>query len=289
MRRLVFIFLFFPIVTATVFSQTLHVGVFGGAAAYNGDLTDKIFPKQVTNGTIGVLAVYELNDRIHLRGGFNYAVLGGADRFSSDSARRIRNLSFETRLFEFHALAEYHFFNIDEQRFSPYAFAGMAVYRFNPYAYDVNRQQVYLQPLSTEGQGLSGYPIRRPYKLTQPALPFGGGIRFAITENLRAGAEVGLRKLFTDYFDDVSSEYADQNDLLNAKGQQSVDFAFRSDEINPSLTYPPKGTGRGNPANKDWYYFAGIYLTYRIGDGLNGGGFSGGNRKSKTGCPPVPF
>jgi opacity protein-like surface antigen len=288
MRRLAYhiVFLF---ASSPAICQSWHIGVFGGAAAYNGDLSEKIFPKKVTNGTFGISVSYELSERITLRGGFNYAVVGGADRFSSDSARHIRNLSFETRLFEFHAVAEYCIFNLDEQRFSPYAFAGLAVFRFNPYAYDLNKQQVFLQPLSTEGQGISGYPNRKPYSLTQPAIPFGGGVKFAISENLRAGVEIGLRKLFTDYFDDVSTTYADQNDLLNAKGQQAVDFAFRSNQLNPFLTYPAKGTDRGNPKGKDWYYFAGIHLTYRLGEGHSSGGFSGGNRKNRTGCPPVPF
>jgi hypothetical protein len=59
--------------------------------------------------------------------------------------------------------------------------------------------------LSTEGQGI--YPDKKPYSLWQPTIPFGGGVKFAITENLRIGFEIGLRKLFTDYLDDVSTSY----------------------------------------------------------------------------------
>ena len=228
---------------------------------------------------------YELKDQIMLRGGFTYAIVGGADRFSEDAELIKRNLAFETRVFEFSAMGEYYFFNLYDRRYSPYIFAGLAVYRYDPYAYNGTTQKIFLKPLSTEGQGLPGYANRKPYSLTQPALPFGGGIKFAVTDNLRVGLEFGMRKLFTDYFDDVSTTYADQNDLLAARGQLAVDMAYRGDEVpTGSPTYPTKGEQRGGEKNKDYYYFSGLHLTYRLGgDGGGGGGRNGG--KSKTGCP----
>jgi hypothetical protein len=109
---------------------------FGGLAAYQGDLTDKIIPKKVTNGAIGVTVNYELTPQIMLRGGFTYSVIGGADRFAHDDSMLARNLAFETHLTEFSAVGEYYFFNLDEQKFSPYVFGGLAVFHFNPYAYN---------------------------------------------------------------------------------------------------------------------------------------------------------
>ena len=85
-------------------------------------------------------------------------------------------------------------------------FAGIGVYRYNPYAYS-GGNKVFLQPLSTEGQNIIGYPDRKKYSLTQFAVPFGGGFKFAVSENLRVGIEMGIRKLFTDYLDDVSKGY----------------------------------------------------------------------------------
>src|SRR5687767_10303306 len=181
--------------TSTSIAQ-IHVGVFGGLAAYNGDLAEKIFPKKVTNGAIGITGNYEINDQIMVRAGFTYAIVGGADRFSDNPELVIRNFSFETSLFEFSALGEYYLFNLYDRRYSPYVFGGLAVYRFNPYAFDRNIQKVFLKPLSTEGQGLPGYPERKPYSLTQLAIPFGGGVKFTITENFRVGIELGMRKLF---------------------------------------------------------------------------------------------
>lgn len=273
---------------ATTFAkaQRVHIGLFGGLAAYNGDLTDKILPKKVTNGAVGVTVNYEWKDQIMFRGGLTYAVVGGADRYSEKTDLVARNLSFETSILEFSLVGEYYFLDLYDHRISPYAFGGLAIYHFNPYAYS-GGNKIYLKPLSTEGQGLAGYPGREPYSLTQFAMPFGGGVKFAISENLRVGVEVGLRKLFTDYFDDVSSTYADPNDLLAAKGQLAVDISYRGDELSGGdPVYPGKGAIRGGATKKDIYYFSGIHLTYRLG---GTGGLFGSSNKRKFGCPVVPL
>ncbi len=274
-------------VLVTVFGISVHaqkfsLGVFGGVSAYNGDLTEKAFPKKVTNGAIGITGNYELFPKITLRAGFTYAVVGGADRFSDKASQRARNLSFETAIYEFSAVGEYYFFDLERQFFSPYLMGGAAVYRFNPYAYS-NNQKVYLKPLSTEGQGIAGYEASKPYSLTQLALPFGGGVKFALTNNIRLGVEVGFRKLFTDHLDDVSGNYVDQADLLAARGPLAVEMAYRGNQLPGGNAYPDKGAQRGSPKVNDWYYFGGLHLTYKFG---NERAF---NRRNRLGCPTVPL
>ena len=282
-------------VGSVAFCQNVHVGIFGGLAAYQGDLTDKIIPKKVTNGAIGITVNYELTPQIMLRGGFTYSIIGGADRFASDDSMLARNLAFETHLTEFSAVGEYYFFNLDEQKFSPYVFGGLAVFHFNPYAYNGTTDKIFLKPLSTEGEGLSGYPDRKPYALTQLALPFGAGVKYAFNDRVRLGLELGIRKLFTDYLDDVSSHYVDPADLLAARGQLAVDMSYRGDELpGGNQNYPAKGAQRGGVKHKDSYYFLGLHLTYRLGTGENsnrsgvfgGGNFLGGKKKG-YGCPSV--
>ena len=172
-------------------------------------------------------------------------------------------------------LGEYYLFNLNERKYSPYFFAGLAVFHYDPYAY-LNRQKYYLRPLSTEGQDITGYPDRKNYSLNQLAIPFGGGVKFAVNENLRVGLEVGLRKIFTDYLDDVSKNYVDPADLFTARGPLAVDISYRGDEIVGGFpSYPQKTVQRGNPKNKDAYYLVGLHLTYRLGAGGNGGGGGG--------------
>ena len=260
-------------------AQQWHIGLFGGVSAYNGDLTDKIFPKKVTNGAIGLTANYEFRDRIMFRAGFTYSVVGGADRFSDDPDLILRNLSFETSITEFSLVGEYYLMNLYDRKYSPYLFGGLAVYHFNPYAYNGTDEKIYLKPLSTEGQGLPGYGGKQ-YSLTQFAIPFGGGVKYAINDKFRLGLELGIRKLFTDHLDDVSGFYADPNDLLTHRGQLAVDLSYRGDEVpggNPN--YPAKGVGRGGPDKNDIYYFLGLHLTYRLGGGKIGRSYS---------CPEMP-
>jgi Domain of unknown function (DUF6089) len=255
----------FGLFTHTAFSQRFHIGVFGGLAAYNGDLTDKIFPKKVTNGAIGITGNYELTDNIMLRGGFTYCIVGGADRFSNDAELRSRNLAFETSISEFSVVGEYYLLNLYDNRISPYAFAGLALYHFNPYAFNGTTDKIFLKPLSTEGQGLPGYPDRKPYGLTQAAIPFGGGVKFAITDNLHVGLEVGFRKLFTDYLDDVSTTYVDPSVFPpNPDGTPSPALLLsdRSYETGPPIGV--KGRQRGNSQNKDQFVTAMFYISFNL-------------------------
>jgi hypothetical protein len=41
---------------------------------------------------------------------------------------------------------------------------------------DEQGNKTYLKPLSTEGQGLTAYPDRKPYNLYQAALTYAAGI-----------------------------------------------------------------------------------------------------------------
>jgi len=270
-------------------AQRAHIGVAGGLANYSGDLLDKLYPKKITNGFIGFTVQYELQDQLLLRGSYNFARVNGSDTYSEKENLRLRNLQFESTISEFSVVGEYHLFNLYERRFSPYAFVGLAIFHFDPYTHDSTGRKVFLKPLSTEGQGI--YPDKKEYSLWQPAIPFGGGFKFAITENLRIGFEIGIRKLFTDYLDDVSTSYPDFNDLLTARGQTAVDFSYRTDEIpGADPNFPTKDTQRGGSTQNDIYYFTGFNLTFRPSFGNGGGGNSRGfGKKSKFGCPNVPL
>jgi len=129
----------------------------------------------------------------------------------------------------------------------------VGLYQFNPYAYNTVEQKVYLQPLSTEGEGLQQYPARKPYKLTQFSIPFGGGITYAISDKVMISGEVAFRKLFTDYLDDVSGPtYADTAILRVEKGDLSAKMSFRSDETNNPFPFSDKLI-RGNPDKKMFF------------------------------------
>ncbi len=260
------------LVTLSTRAQYWHIGVFGGASAYNGDLVDKYFPAHgQTKGAVGLDVTYEYSDHINIRGGFSFGKVSGDDKFNKEDLRS-RNLSFQSNISEFSLLGEYNFFSLYEKKYTPYIYAGVAVFHYDPYAFDATGMKTYLKPLSTEGEGIAGYN-NRPYSLTQPAIPLGIGFKYAISDNVRVGIEGGYRILFTDYLDDVSKTYVDEADLLAAKGQKAVDMAYRGDEIaNGNPSYPGKNTQRGSATSKDAYYFVGLHISFRLGfaDGGNG-------------------
>lgn len=264
----------------------MHFGLFGGISNYQGDLVDQFYDFRQTGGALGLNLYYELTDKWMIRGGLSFAKVTGADKYSKNKTLIPRNLSFQSAITEASLVGEYYLYNLNDRRVSPYIFGGLGVFHFNPYTYDGSSQRIFLQPLGTEGQGLPSQPDRKQYGLVQLSVPVGGGLKFALTENIRIGAEIGLRKLFTDYLDDVSTTYADESELLAARGQQAVDLAYRGDELSDgSPLYPTKGDQRGGAEFKDMYYFSGITISFRLGTGKKGGF---GNRRG-TGCPANPM
>jgi hypothetical protein len=264
--------------TSFVNAQKFGVTVFGGFANYQGDLQGKRFTLQQSHPAFGAGLIYQISEKWYARGNVTFGTVSGNDKKNTENT--IRNLSFSSPVTDIHLGLEYNFFSLYQTSVTPYIFAGISHFSFKPSALDSSGNQVFLQPLSTEGQGF--YQNRKPYKLNQFAIPFGGGVKFAFSDNFRVGVEVGLRKTNTDYLDDVSTTFVDEGLLLANRGQKAVDLAFRSDELKSGLNYPAAGTQRGGAKNKDWYYFSGINLSIR----LNGNkAASRGGGKTKTGCP----
>jgi Outer membrane protein beta-barrel domain len=277
---------------STNHAQDLHINLFAGSANYSGDLQSRSLTFDQALFTVGLGVGYEFSDKLMLRAGVHYAQLNAQDQYQQNTLRRLRNLSFATNLWEGHIAGEFHFLGMTDRVFSPYVMGGLAVFNYNPYAYapvSAGGQKVFLRPLSTEGQGLTG-TNKATYSLTQFAIPFGFGVRMKLTDRIGVGAEFGYRKTFTDYMDDVSDFYIDQAILQIQRGSLAVQMAFRTPEVAGHTTdpYPAVGELRGGTA-KDNYYFTTFTLSYRLGQGNGGGGgFSGGrggSKKYKMGCP----
>jgi hypothetical protein len=276
------------LLTTTLSYGQLSLGLFGGISNYQGDLVDNHYVARFTKPALGLSFSYDYSDRFTFTAAYTRAKVMGDDQYNTKEYLKLRNLSFESKISEASLTAEYNVFNLYNTRWSPYVFAGVAVYHFDPYTFDSSNNKVYLKPLNTEGQGLAGYPEVKPYSLTQLAIPMGGGIKYALTDRVQLGLQVGFRKLFTDYLDDVSRNYAAAEDLLAERGQQAVDFAYRGDEVaGGDPLYPAKGAQRGGSREKDWYYFTGLTLRFQLGGG--DGSTSGGKMFGRNGlkCPTV--
>jgi hypothetical protein len=282
LRNTIILSLFFLLILTKMSSaQPWAVDLFAGTANYQGDLLEKRYTMANSKMALGLGASYAYGGHFRVRGLLSFAKLTADDKDNSDPLLIARNLNFFANITEFSLTAHYDILDLQYNRVTPYIFAGISVFHFNPYTYDSVQGRVYLKPLSTEGQGLNAYPDRKPYNLTQFNFPFGGGIKFRVSDGVVLAWEIGLRKTTTDYLDDLSTTYVDEFALLNERGQTAVNVAWRGDEVktNPQL-YPPEGTIRGGPKFKDWYYFSGITAIFNIDVSA-----ASPNKKGSTACP----
>ena len=281
MRKLVLLGVFIPLLVHVQAQERLHLDLFGGFSNYQGDLQDKFFTTSQAKAALGLGIKYDLTSHLSVRSNFVYATLSAADKFNKQADLRARNLSFQTRITELNVLLDYTFLDLEYHKLSPYVFGGIAGFHYNPYSFDTLGNKIYLKPLSTEGEGFTQYPDRKPYSLTQWSIPFGGGIRWRFTDNITLSYEIGLRKTFTDYLDDVSGKYIDKAVLSTLKGPVAVEMAYRGAELKGGQPYPAEGTIRGGSKFKDWYYFSGLTVSIGIG-----GNKRFGKGRGSVSCPP---
>lgn len=266
--------------------QHFEIGAFAGVSNYLGDLSEnsrKIY-MQNTGFSGALFARYHINHLAAARLMLGYAGLSGSDALSDNPAIRERNLSFSADLFELSLTGEFNFpgyapYNL-ERPFSPFLFAGVAVYYAEPTA-GYAGGSVKLRPLGTEGQGLPGRPGR--YGAAGFAIPLGLGIKYAATDKLNISLEAGARMAFSDYLDDVGGTYMSYPELLAGNGELAAALGNRSGELlGGEPVTVPTGTPRGDNKTRDLYFMAGLSLSYNFLDnGLVG---SRGRVRKKAGC-----
>ncbi|MFM2224379.1 MAG: hypothetical protein RJA07_581 [Bacteroidota bacterium] len=250
--------------------KILEFGVLGGASWYYGDLCDNFYTLRFIKSAEGIYTRYQFNYHFGIRASINKGYLWADDKYSTDINRRIRNLRFESTLSEGNIIAEYNFNGLRTCPYfdyTPYVFAGLGIFHFNPTT-TYNGQTIRLSTLNTEGQGIASLPERKPYLLTQVSIPFGGGFKIAVAHHFIIGIELGWRKTFTDYIDDVSTGYV--NPALLASNKGSLAGVVSDLSNNQILSHDQTFDKRGNPNAKDWYMIAGITVGYVI----------------KSNCPP---
>lgn len=275
----------------------LEAGITVGPSNFLGDLggnmgrgtpflKDNNFP--MTKLTFGGFVSYHPNELLAFRLAVNIGSLEGDDAIIKpkgglEEARRNRNSNFRSKFKEALLLAEVYptvFIEGDPtdnyRKFRPYAVAGIGAFHFNPEGFDpVSNQWVLLQPLNTEGQGFAEYPERKPYKLTQMNIPLGIGVKYFLSDNVNLSFEIIHRKTFTDYIDDVSTNYIDPNLFSTYLTANQAALAARMANKSNGVYGP--GSKRGTPTNNDAYYSAGFKLGVRLGDNSRWG--------NSTNCP----
>jgi hypothetical protein len=244
-----------------------------GITNYKGDLDDD-FSIKFTRPGFGLNLIYNFHPHLRARIGYFQGWIGAADSVSIDKFRKWRNLHFRSHLTEFHLLFIYEFYAHPRlyrfrPKFSPLIFAGVAVFNFDPKAKASDGKWYRLQPLGTEGQFLNDptrtYP--KPYALTQVSIPMGIGARWALSRQWDLWFEVGLRKTFTDYLDDVSDRYPPPDLMLAQMGPIAAELSDRSGYRAQGSSGYEANDIRGFVNQKDWYIYTGISVSYLIDPG----------------------
>ena len=221
---------------------------------------------------------YYIRERFSFRTQLAYGVMAGNDNLTNEVARARRNLNFRSDLFEAAVLLEVHPF-LEElghlydirgvkgqksSRIGLYVFAGVGGCYFNPKG-KFNNAWVELKPLRTEGQGLEGGP--EEYSNFSLVIPMGLGIRKQLSKVLSVGLELQYTKTFTDYIDDVSDVYYDNDAIAEANGgigsPSGEAAAFLADPQPEGLRYGP-GEQRGDPDDLDAYLFIRAQVHYKL-------------------------
>lgn len=222
---------------------------------------------------------YYVARKMALRSRLTYGILAGNDNLTSEPFRQNRNLNFKTDLYEASLVFEFHLYREElghvydlrgvegtkSSRVGFYFFAGVGGFYFDPKAQFENAW-VQLKPLGTEGQGLEGGA--EEYNNLQVCIPMGVGLRKAFSKTLSAGLELQYTKTFTDYIDDVSTKYYDNESIRAANGDIAAYLADPSLGIgrvyeaglNPTAT----GEQRGDEKDLDAYLFLKMQVHYKL-------------------------
>lgn len=226
---------------------------------------------------------YRLTYALQARADLGFAMLSGNDNLTREPFRRNRNIHFRSPVLELALGAEYTVYTFrpkDEygtdayMRQNPkgtslYVFGGVGGIYFNPQG-EFRGDWVNLRDLGTEGQLQPGGG--GAYSRFTVVVPFGAGVRYIIDKNWSIGLEFNMRKTFTDYLDDTSTEYFDNDLIRQTQGDLAAYFADPSlgvyeDPTDGSVkplnsTFP--GAQRGDPDDLDAYFTTVFTAQYKI-------------------------
>lgn len=229
-----------------------------------------------TRPNLGVALSHRFAPRLTGRLSLSYGRITGDDQKAADDKdseaiyRYNRNIRFRNDIVEVAAVGMVDLFEnrgsyLKRRDLVPYIFAGVAFFYNNPKAPNEKGTYVPLQPLGTEGQTIG---VKSKYKRAQISIPFGAGLNYRLNRQMNIGYEIGWRKTFTDYLDDVSGKYVNR-DLLTGDAKYLSDpsnQAFK-DKSNPNYrqfggAYGVKDSQRGTTNEKDWYIVSGFNIQY---------------------------
>ena len=177
---------------------------------------------------------YRFRDKFYVKGELSFIRIAGDDALTTNLGRRHRNFNFTNNMLELAGTIQWQFAeNTDlggSYRFRNalrfYAFTGAALLYHNPKTC-IDGRNVPLRRLKTEGQA-------KPYSPVTFAIPVGLGLHYTHGKRHRFGFEFNWRTVFTDYLDDIRSNYPDPTKV----SAETAEAVFRTD-INEANAVAP--------------------------------------------------
>ena len=260
--------------------KTLEIGPHVGLSYYMGDLNPAL-PFAMSQLEYGGVIRFNYNNRWTFRADYAYATVKADDKIIK--WRPERELNFTSKIHDLSFVAEFNFLEYytgnPKRNVSPYIFGGISVFYYTAYA-QVADTLIDLSDHQTETPPTNPKWYDNAFGKTSPigiSIPFGVGVKLALSRHMAATVEWRMQKTFTDYLDDVATIYpADGqhatvvvNDMyydltdptatpegipVNAQGKPTAD---------PDGNY--KGDQqRGNSAFNDWFGMARVSLTWKF-------------------------
>lgn len=256
-------------VNSQILNSYVQEGEFGiavGGGHYFGDLNTRAAINR-PKISAGIFFTKQFSNYIGLKVSANYARLGYSDIYSKNETQKLRNLSFNSNIWEVSLQGQFNFFKfypgVEGYTYTPYVSLGIGLFSYDPYAY-LGGEKYYLRQYNTEGQGDTAYPDRKPYSSMAFCIPLSVGFKYNLSEKVNFFAEVGYRFTSTDYLDDVSTTYA-PDAFPPVGGQPSIGYLLQDRSYEVTTTpIGIKGRQRGNSTQKDNYVLGHVGVSFNI-------------------------
>lgn len=246
---------FIVVLSFVVNAQRIELGFTAGGMNYVGDLAPNMVMSE-SHFAYGIFGRYNISSSFALTLSRNKGTISGSDQNVAEN--QFRNLSFKTSIDEYMGVIEFNYLKyalgVLDKKYTSYVFLGAGMLRYNPQTY-FEGGWVDLRPIQTENVAYSDFTV---------IVPFGIGFKWRFAEAYAFEANLGFRKVFTDYLDDVSSVYPDPVSTAQRKGAKGAMITDRTAELNGNVPQYKVGDKRGNADFNDWYVSAGISFSYRI-------------------------
>ncbi|MBL7814051.1 MAG: outer membrane beta-barrel protein [Saprospiraceae bacterium] len=195
MKKILILFSLF--IQTLNYAQNTEFGLMLGASVYTGDIevSPANFAPQ-TSPAVGIFVRQHVSEKFAVRG---LIAIGGvkADekKYPTSSEREKRGFNFKGTVAELSILPEWRPFSLGNVHFL--LFAGVNAIYVNPKS-NFNDQSSSSSSVVLEDQS-------QKYPKIAVGIPIGGGLQWYINETTALGAELGMRKTFTDYLDGFSA------------------------------------------------------------------------------------